>query len=229
MGTKEGLVEMRVRTIDEATSVLKLMENLSFDQVLDDEEKMDILMTDSQNFKLILEEIDEPHRMMLGIINPDQADLLYLAINDPEGIDATLPYQTVEFLKKLGITLEKAVVTDKVNMTHRTILTLRKEDGSVMEMPLTLFDALVVATVAKVPFYVREELLEVDRPDFAKSVPNGDIVLLRMMPMKALKREMDMAIRRENYEYAELIEREMATRKEGEEKEDEEEDYQEID
>ena len=52
---------------------------------------------------------------------------------------------------------------------------------------------------------------------------------MRMMPMKALKREMDMAIRRENYEYAELIKREMATRKEGEEKEDEEEDYQEID
>lgn len=223
METKNGLVEMRVRTIDEATSVLELMENLSFNQVLDDDEKMDTLMMDSQNFKLILEEVDEPHRMMLGIINPDQADLLYLAINDPEGINATLPYQTVRLLKSLGITVEKAVVTDKVDMTHRVILTLRKEDGTVMEMPLMLFDALVVAMVAKVPFYVREELLEIERPDFAKSVPNSKILLLRMMPMRALKREMDMAIRQEDYEYAELIKREMAGRKEDEEEDDNEE------
>lgn len=227
METTNELVQMRVRTIDEAIDTWKLLDNLTFDQVLADDEKMDILMGDSQDFKLVLEEINEPHRLMLGIINPDQADLLDRAIEDPEEIDATLPYQTVKFMKNLGFTVEKAVVTDRVEMTHRTILTLRKEDGTVMEMPLTLFDALVVAMVAKAPFYVREELLKVERPDFAQSVPNAKIVLLRMMPLRALKREMDMAVRQEDYEYAEMIKREIATRKVDEE--EEEEDNEEID
>lgn len=227
METTNELVQMRVRTIDEAINTWKLLDNLTFDQVLADDEKMDILMGDSQDFKLVLEEINEPHRLMLGIINPDQADLLYRAIEDPEEIDATLPYQTVKFMKNLGFTVEKAVVTDRVEMTHRTILTLRKEDGTVTEMPLTLFDALVVAMVAKAPFYVREELLKVERPDFAQSVPNAKIVLLRMMPLRALKREMDMAVRQEDYEYAEMIKREIATRKVDEE--EEEEDNEEID
>ena len=31
---------------------------------------------------------------------------LYAAVNDPEGTDATLPYQTVHILKELGVTVE---------------------------------------------------------------------------------------------------------------------------
>ena len=167
MEKKDEFVEMRVRTIDEAMNVDKLIGHLTFDQVMDDEEKMDIMMLDGQNFKLLLEEVNEPHRMMLGIINPDEADLLYAAVNDPEGTDATLPYQTVHILKELGVTVEKVVVKDKVKLLHRAIVTLRKEDGSVMEM--------------------------------------------------------EDAIRREDYEYAELIKQEMATRNK-----EEEEDYEDL-
>lgn len=107
MEKKDEFVEMRVRTIDEAMKVDELIGHLTFNQVLDDEEKMDIMMLDGQNFKLLLEEVNEPHRMMLGVINPDEADLLYTAVNDPEGADATLPYQTVHILKELGVTVEK--------------------------------------------------------------------------------------------------------------------------
>ena len=127
MEKKDEFVEMRVRTIDEAMNVDKLIGHLTFDQVMDDEEKMDIMMLDGQNFKLLLEEVNEPHRMMLGIINPDEADLLYAAVNDPEGTDATLPYQTVHILKELGVTVEKVVVKDKVKLLHRAIVTLRKD------------------------------------------------------------------------------------------------------
>ena len=38
-------------TIDEAMNVDKLIGHLTFDQVMDDEEKMDIMMLDGQNFK----------------------------------------------------------------------------------------------------------------------------------------------------------------------------------
>ena len=187
------------------------------------EEKMDIMMLDGQNFKLLLEEVNEPHRMMLGIINPDEADLLYAAVNDPEGTDATLPYQTVHILKELGVTVEKVVVKDKVKLLHRAIVTLRKEDGSVMEMQLTLFDALVVSLIAGVPFYVNAKFLEDPRSGFTKSVPNTKALLLRLMPLKGLEREMEDAIRREDYEYAELIKQEMATRNK-----EEEEDYEDL-
>ena len=49
---------MRVRTIDEAMNVDKLIGHLTFDQVMDDEEKMDIMMLDGQNFKLLLEAVE---------------------------------------------------------------------------------------------------------------------------------------------------------------------------
>ena len=191
MEKKDEFVEMRVRTIDEAMKVDELIGHLTFNQVLDDEEKMDIMMLDGQNFKLLLEEVNEPHRMMLGIINPDEADLLYAAVNDPEGTDATLPYQTVHILKELGVTVEKVVVKDKVKLLHRAIVTLRKEDGSVMEMQLTLFDALVVSLIAGVPFYVNAKFLEDPRSGFTKSVPNTKALLLRLMPLKGLEREME--------------------------------------
>lgn len=70
MEKKDEFVEMRVRTIDEAMNVDKLIGHLTFNQVLDDEEKMDIMMLDGQNFKLLLEEVNEPHRMMLGLSTP---------------------------------------------------------------------------------------------------------------------------------------------------------------
>lgn len=54
MEKKDEFVEMRVRTIDEAMNVDKLIGHLTFDQVMDDEEKMDIMMLDGQNFKLLL-------------------------------------------------------------------------------------------------------------------------------------------------------------------------------
>ena len=58
MEKKDEFVEMRVRTIDEAMNVDKLIGHLTFDQVMDDEEKMDIMMLDGQNFKLLLEAVD---------------------------------------------------------------------------------------------------------------------------------------------------------------------------
>lgn len=75
MEKKDEFVEMRVRTIDEAMKVDELIGHLTFNQVMDDEEKMDIMMLDGQNFKLLLEEVNEPHRMMLGIINPRRSGL----------------------------------------------------------------------------------------------------------------------------------------------------------
>ena len=50
MEKKDEFVEMRVRTIDEAMKVDELIGHLTINQVLDDEEKMDIMMLDGQNF-----------------------------------------------------------------------------------------------------------------------------------------------------------------------------------
>lgn len=46
MEKKDEFVEMRVRTIDEAMKVDELIGHLTFNQVMDDEEKMDIMMLD---------------------------------------------------------------------------------------------------------------------------------------------------------------------------------------
>ena len=65
--------------------------------------------------------------------------------------------------------------------------------------------------------------MEDPRSGFTKSVPNTKALLLRLMPLKGLEREMEDAIRHEDYEYAELIKQEMATRNK-----EEEEDYEDF-
>lgn len=81
----------------------------------------------------------------------------------------------------------------------------------------------MVSLIAGVPFYVNAKFLEDPRSGFTKSVPNTKALLLRLMPLKGLEREMEDAIRREDYEYAELIKQEMATRNK-----EEEEDYEDL-
>lgn len=214
METKEEkFVEMRLRTIDEAMSVDKLIGHLTFDQVMEDDEKMDVMMVDGQNFKMLLEEVDEPHRMVMGLINPDEADLLYMAAHEPETTVDSLAYQMVKTLKELGITVEKAVAWDKQDMAYLTKLYLRKADGTEMIMEPRLYDALVVTLIARVPFYLNAKFLEDRRPEFTKSVPKTKSLLLRMMTMKGLEREMKEAISQEDYEYAELVKLEMQSRK----------------
>ena len=66
----------------------------------------------------------------------------------------------------------------------------------------------MVSLIAGVPFYVNAKFLEDPRSGFTKSVPNTKALLLRLMPLKGLEREMEDAIRREDYEYAELIKQE---------------------
>ena len=92
---------------------------------------------------------------------------------------------------------------------------MRKADGTVVELTVKLADALVLATLGEAPFYIRTEMLENRVPDFAKkSVSHLQAALLRGLPMFYLEKEMEKAIREENYEYAELIKREMQARRE---------------
>lgn len=221
METENELVEMKVRSISEAINVNKLADDLTFDEVLSDEEKMDLMMVDSQNFKLLLEEKEEPHRVIMAIINVNEADLLDVALDAPEATELSLHYQMLKLLQEqYGVTVEKAVTLDDNTLQPQTKVFLRKPDGTSMVISLNLVDALVITILGKAPFYVSTEFLKDRRPDFAKSVPSVKVSILRKMPLFYLEEEMKTAIRKEEYEYAELIKREIQARKDKKEQQE---------
>lgn len=212
---KGMLSEMKVGYITELMDAEMLLKDMAFDEFLTDEEKMDILLENGSDYKLMLEEKEEPHRKLMAIINVNEADLLDVSLDAPEAVDLSPHYQMVKMLKEhYGATVEKAVVWGKEDQIPQTKVFLRKADGTPIEMDLKLVDALVIAILGQAPFYVKTELLENYVPDFAKkSVSNLQTALLRGMPMFFLEKEIEKAIREENYEYAELIKDEMQVRK----------------
>jgi bifunctional DNase/RNase len=152
----------------------------------------------------------------MAIINADEADLLDVSLDAPEAVDLSVHYQMLKMLKEhYGATVEKAVLWGKEDQVPQTSVYMRKADGTVVELTVKLADALVLATLGEAPFYIRTEMLENRVPDFAKkSVSHLQAALLRGLPMFYLEKEMEKAIREENYEYAELIKREMQARRE---------------
>lgn len=213
---KERLTEMKVSYITELMDPEKLLKDMTFDELLTDEEKMDMLLENGYAYKLMLEEKEEPHRKLMAIINADEADLLDVSLDAPEAVDLSLHYQMVKMLKEhYGATVEKSVLWGKEDQIPQTKVYLRKVDGTPMELDVKLADALVIAILGQAPFYVKTEMLENRVPDFAKkSVSHLQAALIRGLPMFFLKKEMERAIREENYEYAELIKREMQAREE---------------
>lgn len=212
----EGLTELKVSYITEMINPVELVKDLTFDEVLTDADKMDMLMANGYNYKMMLEEKEEPHRKFMAIINADEADLLDVSLDAPEAVDLSVHYQMLKMLKEhYGATVEKAVLWGKEDQVPQTSVYMRKTDGTVVELTVKLADALVLATLGEAPFYIRTEMLENRVPDFAKkSVSHLQAALLRGLPMFYLEKEMEKAIREENYEYAELIKREMQARKE---------------
>lgn len=212
----ERLTELKVSYITEMIDPVELVKDLTLDELLAEEDKMDMLMANGYNYKMMLEEKEEPHRKFMAIINADEADLLDVALNAPEAVDLSLHYQMLKMLKEhYGATVDKAVLWGKEDQVPQTSVYMRKADGTVVELTVKLADALVLATLGEAPFYIRTEMLERQVPDFAKkSVSRLQLALMQGLPMIFLEKEMEKAISEENYEYAELLKREMQARKE---------------
>mgnify|MGYP000632895273 CR=1 FL=1 len=61
----EGLTELKVSYITEMINPVELVKDLTFDEVLTDADKMDMLMANGYNYKMMLEEKEEPHRKFM--------------------------------------------------------------------------------------------------------------------------------------------------------------------
>lgn len=218
----ERLVEMVIKDIDSVFDVEKLIDGTTFDDMLTDLDKVDRLFLAFQHMRMILVEKNGVHEI-LAMVTPEEAGLLTLANEYPQDAESSLAFQTILLLRKLGVTLEKTVVWGKQDFEPLTKLYMRAADGTEMDMDLRLADALCISLLAKIPFYVSGKYMkEQERPEFTKkAVPNGDVVLLHMLPEEDLPKEMEKALRTENYEYAELVKNEMNLRDEKRKKESE--------
>lgn len=214
MEQETGLIEMVIKEIAEAIDLDKIVEDEDFDEFLTNREKIEQVFVAMDNRRLMLVEKGGTREIMT-VVTPDEAGLLEVSLAGDELAKTSLAYQTIQMLRELGVTLESVVARDKVLFIPQCMLHMCKADGTPMEVKLRLVDALCVSILAKIPFYVNANFLkEQDRPDFVKEVvSNAEVVLLHMMTDRLLEREMEKAIRNENYEYAEMVKREMEARK----------------
>ena len=169
---EDELVEMVVKDVEEVLDVDKVMDDMSFDDLMEDEEKLDQLCFILENRRV-----------------------------------------TLVAFHRLGETLEKTVVSGEVEDMMQTTVYMRKPDGSPMEMKLMLDDALLLSVLGQIPFYVTRGFLETKGRDTSEHGKNKELFLLELMTDEMLEKEMEEAIRRENYEYAGLVKQVQDARK----------------
>lgn len=205
---------MEIKEIAEAINLDKLVESEEFDELMTNREKIDQVFTAVDNKRLMLVEKGGTREIMT-VVTPDEEGLLRLCMAGDELAETSLPFQSIQMLHELGVTLESVVARDKVLFVPQCVLHMHKADGTPMEVTLRLVDALCFSLLAKIPFYVNADFLKAqNRPDFVKEVvSNAEVVLLHMMTDRMLDKEMEKAIRKENYEYAEMVKREKEARK----------------
>lgn len=153
-------------------------------------------------------------REILAMVRTDTAVLLQLAGEDPEQTEDSLAYRMIQTFRQLGLTQEKVVVWDEKDCVLQTKLYMRKADGTPFDMELQLEDGLVVSMLAGIPFYVNRKLLQgFEYKGISRKDVGAELLLLEMMTDRMLEKEMEEAIRTENYEYAGLVKRVQDARK----------------
>ena len=159
----------------------------------------------------MLEEKEEPHRNFMAIINADEADLLDVSLDAPEAVDLSVHYEMLKMLKEhYGATVEKAVLWGKGRPVpqNQCLYAQGGRHGGGTDRETGRCTGLV--------FWERHRSISERKcwKTGCRILPRSLVshlqaALLRGLPMFYLEKEMEKAIREENYEYAELIQREI--------------------
>lgn len=206
MKNLKDLVKMRVKELVSAMDMEKAMNDLAFDNLMDEAEKMEQLMMSLNTMKLVLEEMGPQKRIIMEAVTADEGNMLLMAMGRQKSDRLLLPFQMVDAFYQLGAEVEGAVLYSCENFEKKVKLYVRKADNSEFALDLRLADALVLTLLEKVPFYVKEKLLAVQQLPM-ESFEGTDLTMsfLRMMPLEDLQQEIERAIRSEHYEYAEAV------------------------
>lgn len=209
---EEELIEMELKEV-KAIEPDKILEDGSFEDFVSQEEKMEHLLFTLDNRPVMLVEKGGT-REILAMVRTDTAVLLQLAGEDPEQTEDSLAYRMIQTFCQLGLTQEKVVVWDEKDCVLQTKLYMRKADGTPFDMELQLEDGLLVSMLAGIPFYVNRKLLQgFEYKGISRKDVGAELLLLEMMTDRMLEKEMEEAIRTENYEYAGLVKRVQDARK----------------
>lgn len=209
---QDELVEMVVKDVEEVLDVDKVMDDMSFDDLMEDEEKLDQLCFILENRRVTLVE-KYGQREIMALVGFEAGYQLCLIPKHSPRVADSLAFQTLVAFHRLGVTLEKTVVSGEVEDMMQTTVYMRKPDGSPMEMKLMLDDALLLSVLGQIPFYVTRGFLETKGRDTSEHGKNKELFLLELMTDEMLEKEMEEAIRRENYEYAGLVKQVQDARK----------------
>jgi len=163
-----------------------------------------LFLTQNQASGIILKEISGDRSLPI-IIGEYEAQSIALGlehIKPPRPITHDL---VVKILETVEASVESVVVTELKNNTYYAVIRLMLS-GEILEVDSRPSDALAVAARQEVPIYVNDEVLQqaaLDSVEMEKgAVSNEEVTQTKAERIMNLKKKLDKAVEKEDYEEA---------------------------
>lgn len=172
---------------------------------------MSSVLKPSDSFALVLEEVGGEERKLALIIGAVEAQSIKMAeINyrPPRPFTHDL---ILSIMKAGSLTCVKGVIYQVRNGIYYTYLYIKRLDGEIELVDARTSDAIVLSMRMGFPIYVYEDILE--KEHLRNISPNGSFTLpVNSVNVEMLKKAMDEAVQREDYERASQLRDEIRKR-----------------
>lgn len=163
-----------------------------------------LFLTQSQASGVILKEIGGERTLPI-IIGEYEAQSIALGLENikpPRPITHDL---TLSILEKLGAQIERVIVTELKNNTYYAIIALRRK-MKLYEVDARPSDAIALAVRQNIPIFVEEDVMQKGAytSDELKEIDEGELNSEKSR-IDQLKKELQEAVEREDYEKAAQI------------------------
>ncbi|WP_177602729.1 bifunctional nuclease family protein [uncultured Phocaeicola sp.] len=164
---------------------------------------MSTVLKPSEAFALVLEEKGGERRrrlaLIIGAVEAQTIRISQLGYRPPRPFTHDL---MLSVMKAAGMEPVKGVISAVKNGIYYANLYVRQSDGTVFHVDARSTDVITLSIRAKFPLYVLDDVLE--REQLRNISPDGSAytVPVNIVDMETLKREMQAAVDREEYELA---------------------------
>lgn len=163
---------------------------------------MSTVLKPSDAFALVLEEREGRHRKLALIIGSTEAQAIRIAqlnYRPPRPFTHDL---MLSVMKEGGLTPLKAVISSVKSGIYYATLYVQRSDGTVFQADARSTDVIALSMRNGFPLYVLDDVLEREHLRNIAADGSSYTVSVNAVDMDTLKREMQAAVEREDYEMA---------------------------
>ena len=163
---------------------------------------MSTVLKPSNDFALLLQETIGKRRRIALIIGPVEAQHIRVAQLDYKVPRPLTHDLMVNVIREGGLKLLKGVITAVKDGIYFAQLYIRRADGTIYQLDARSSDVISLSLRDGFPLYVMDEVLEKEQLYYYSPEDSMYSIPFNMVNTKILKRELEIAVEREDYERA---------------------------